>query len=162
DGRCARCGDRADPQMGRDRADARDEGELSRPGRSGKACRRGAGDQARPADQFPGGDARHGFGQAHRDVDGDDHDRAVETTSLALFGPADGSHLPARSAAAEELFAAIGFEPRYVNSWRHLDLLENLARFRIDSPQFALVPLPSAVPELAVGPAYAGDETVGF
>src|SRR5262249_39705934 len=80
----------------------------------------------------------------------------------ALPGPADGSHLPAGSAAAEEAIAAIGLEPRHVHARRHLEPLQNLARSRIDSPHVALVAFPGAVPELAVDPADAGDEAVGL
>src|SRR5712692_3486742 len=81
---------------------------------------------------------------------------------VAPVGPADGSHLPAVSAAAEELVAAIGFEPRYTHSRRHVEPLQDLSGSRIDSPQIALVTFPGAVPELAVDPGHAGDEAVGF
>src|SRR5262249_10937837 len=75
---------------------------------------------------------------------------------------ADGSHLPAASASAEELIAAIGFEPRHAHFRRHLDPLQDLSGSRIDSPQIALVTFPSAVPKLAVDPGDTGDETVGL
>src|SRR5437879_2676330 len=78
------------------------------------------------------------------------------------LGPADGSHLPAPSASAEELIAAIGLEPRHAHSGRHLEPLQDLSRSRIDSPQIALVTLPGAVPELAVDPGDSGDEAVGL
>jgi hypothetical protein len=58
--------------------------------------------------------------------------------------PADGSHLPALSAPAEEPIAAIGLEPRHADSGRHLEPLENLSRPRIDSPQLAFV---TAIPD---------------
>jgi Protein of unknown function (DUF1826)/CobW/HypB/UreG, nucleotide-binding domain len=77
-------------------------------------------------------------------------------------GPADGSHLPAASASAEELIAAIGLEPRNAYSGRHLDPRQDLSRSRIDSPQIALVTFPGAVPELAVDPGDPGDDAVGL
>src|SRR5687768_5887010 len=55
---------------------------------------------------------------------------------------ADGSHLPAASAAAEEPIAAVGLEPRHVHSRRHLEALQDLSRSRIDSPQIALATFP--------------------
>src|SRR5229473_1069440 len=81
---------------------------------------------------------------------------------VAPVGPADGSHLPAVSAAAEELVAAIGFEPRYTHSRRHVEPLQDLSGSRIDSPHIALVTFPGAVPELAVDPGHAGDEALGL
>ena len=77
-------------------------------------------------------------------------------------GPADGPHLPAPSASAEELIAAIGLEPRHAHSGRHLEPLQDLSRSRIDSPQIALVTFPGAVPELSVDPGDPGDEAVGL
>src|SRR5258708_1674078 len=76
--------------------------------------------------------------------------------------PADGSHLPAASAAAEELIAAIGLEPRHAHSRRHLEPLQNLSRLRIYPPHIALVTFPGAVPELSVDPGDPGDEAVGL
>src|SRR5258708_6511843 len=76
--------------------------------------------------------------------------------------PADGSHLPAASAAAEELIAAIGLEPRHAHSRRHLEPLQNLSRSRIYPPHIALVTFPSAVPEFSVDPGDPGDEAVGL
>src|SRR5262249_11145400 len=75
-------------------------------------------------------------------------------------GPTDGSHLPAISASTKELIAAIGLEARHAYSGRHLELLQDLSGPRIDPPQIALVPFPSAVPELAVDPGDPGDEAV--
>ena len=40
---------------------------------------------------------------------------------LASLRPADGAHLPAVSAAAEELIAAVGLEPRHAHAYRHPD-----------------------------------------
>src|SRR6202521_2643715 len=77
-------------------------------------------------------------------------------------GPADGSHLPAASASAEELIAAIGLEPRHAYSRRHLEPLQDFSRSRIDSPQIALVIFPGAVPELSVDPGDSGDEAAGL
>ena len=77
-------------------------------------------------------------------------------------GPANGSNLPAGSASAEELIAAIGLEPRHAYSRRHLETLQDLSRSRINSPQIALVTFPGAVPELSVDPGDPGDEAVGL
>ena len=66
------------------------------------------------------------------------------------------------SAAAEEAVAAIELEPRHGRARRHLELLQDVARLRIDPPQLALVALPGAVPQLALGPGDAGDEAVGL
>jgi hypothetical protein len=76
--------------------------------------------------------------------------------------PADGSHFPAPPSSAEKLIATIGLEPRHVHSGRHLEPLEDLSGLRIDSPQFALVTFPGAVPELSVDPGDPGDEAVGL
>ena len=92
--------------------------------------------------------------------------RALPARSSSLFrlgsgaspGSADGSHLPAASASAEEPIAAIGLEPRHTHSRRHLDLLQDLSRSRIDPPHVALVAFPSAVPELAVDPGDGGSQ----
>src|SRR5262249_17333124 len=78
------------------------------------------------------------------------------------LGPADGPHLPAFSSSAEELIAAIGLEPRNAHSGWHVELLQNLSRSGIDSPQIALVTLPGAVPELSVDPGDPSDEAVGL
>src|SRR5256886_12476971 len=80
----------------------------------------------------------------------------------ASLGPADGPHLPAASSSAEELIAAIGLEPRHEHSGRHLELLQDLSRSRIDSPQITLVTFPGAVPELSVDPGDPGDEAFGL
>jgi hypothetical protein len=92
-----------------------------------------------------------------RGVDGDLGAAAGRGTSP---GSADGSHLPAASASAEELIAAIGLEPRHAYSRRHLEPLQDLSRSRIDSPQIVLVTFPGAVPELSVDPGDPGDEAV--
>src|SRR5438445_1998100 len=76
--------------------------------------------------------------------------------------PADGSQLPAASASAEELIAAIGLEPRHAHARRHHEPLQDLSRSRIYSPHFALVAFPGAVPEFAVDPGDPGDEAVGL
>src|SRR5271165_759244 len=78
------------------------------------------------------------------------------------LGPADGSHLAAASAAAEELIGAIAFEPRYACSRRHLESLQNLSRSRIDASHIALVAFPGSVPKLAVSPGDAGDDAVAL
>src|SRR5439155_16897413 len=76
--------------------------------------------------------------------------------------PADGPDLPAPCSSAEELIAAIGLEPRNVNSGRYLEPLQNLPGSAIDSTQFALVTFPGGVPELSVEPGDPGDEAVGL
>src|SRR6516225_5080877 len=73
---------------------------------------------------------------------------------------ADGSHFSAASATAEERVAAVGLEARHRHAGRHVDLLQKLAALRIDSAQFAFVGFPRAVPEFAIDPGDAGDETV--
>src|SRR3954464_8377800 len=83
-------------------------------------------------------------------------------TSRRLYGPADGPHLPAPAAAAEESVAAVGLEPRDADARRHVDLLEHLAGPRIDPPEIALVTFPGAVPQLAVDPRDARDEPGRF
>src|SRR5580658_31325 len=84
--------------------------------------------------------------------------------NLGAAGPsprsANGSHLGAVCAAAEELIAAVGFEPRHGHAGRHLERLQDLSRSRIDAPQIALVTFPGAVPELAVDPGDPGDEAL--
>src|SRR6202521_5998183 len=80
----------------------------------------------------------------------------------ASLGPADGPYLPARSSAAGELIAAIGRAPRNHRPGRHLEPLQYFSRSRFDSPQFALVTFPGAVPELSVDPGDPGDEAVGL
>jgi len=78
------------------------------------------------------------------------------------FGPANGPHLAAVSASAEKQLVAIGLEPRYGYSGRHLDSFQNLSRSRIDSPQIALVAFPGAVPQFSVDPGNSGDEAIGL
>src|SRR5262249_38911876 len=76
--------------------------------------------------------------------------------------PADGPHLPAASASAEELIAAVGLKPRHTSSGWHLEPLQDFSGSRIDSPHIALITLPGAVPKLAVDPGDPGDEAVGL
>src|SRR6267154_564203 len=80
---------------------------------------------------------------------------------ISTPGPADSSHLPATSASAEELIAAIGLEPRHAHSGRHLEALQDLSRSWVDSPQITVVPFPRGVPELAIDPRDPRDEAVG-
>src|SRR4051794_9848008 len=75
---------------------------------------------------------------------------------------ADGSHLAAAATAAEELIAAIGFEPRHANARRHVETFQDLSSLRIDPPHIALFAFHGAVPEFAVDPCDAGDEAVGL
>src|SRR4030081_1381087 len=91
-----------------------------------------------------------------------DRDRHARRRMLFAGGPADGSHLPAASASAEEPIAAIGLEPRHGHAGRYLEPLQDLSRSRIDPPQVAIVTLPGAVPELSVDPGDPGDEAVGL
>src|SRR5262245_15339398 len=81
---------------------------------------------------------------------------------VTSFGSADGSHLSAASASAEEAIAAIGLEPRHACSSRHLESLQDLSRSRIDPPHIALVTFPGAVPEFAVDPGDPGHDAVGL
>src|SRR5258706_13396483 len=77
-------------------------------------------------------------------------------------GPTDGPHLAGLGAAAEESVATVGLEPGNAHSGRHLETLQDLTRLRIDSPQFALLAFPGAVPEFAVDPGDPGNEAVGL
>src|ERR1700674_1135451 len=88
--------------------------------------------------------------------------RPASTTRLRAVGPADGSHLAAASAAAEEPIATIAFEPRYTCSRRHLESLQDLSRPRIDLSHIALVAFPGSVPKLAVNPGDARDDAVAL
>jgi hypothetical protein len=94
-----------------------------------------------------------------RRVDGD---RGATARSGASLGPAHGSHLPASSSSAEKLIAAIGLEPRYAHSGRHLEPLQDLSCSRIDAPQITFVTFPGTVPELSVDPGNSSDEAVGL
>jgi hypothetical protein len=82
--------------------------------------------------------------------------------SFDSLGPADGSDFSAPSPSAEELIAAIGLEPRHKRAGRHLETLQDLSGFRIDSPQIAVIAFPGAVPEISVDPGNSGDEAIGF
>jgi hypothetical protein len=57
---------------------------------------------------------------------------------------------------------AIGLEPRHAHSGRHVELLDDFSRSRIDPPQIALVTFPGAVPKFAFDPGHPGDEAVGL
>jgi hypothetical protein len=76
-------------------------------------------------------------------------------------GSADGSHLSAASASAEELITAIRLEARHAHSRRHLKALQDLSRARINTPQIAIVTFQGAVPELSIIPGDPRDEAVG-
>src|SRR5512138_1630137 len=78
----------------------------------------------------------------------------------ASLGPANGSDLPASASSAKEPIAAVGLESGHDNSPRHLELLQDFSRSRIDSPHIAFITFPGAVPQLAVNPGDAGDEPV--
>src|ERR1700737_1853 len=93
---------------------------------------------------------------------GVDRDLRAAARRGASLGPADGPHLAAPSASAEDLLAPLGPEPRYAPSGRHFEPLQDLSRSRIDSPQIALVTFPGAVPELSVDPGDPGNKAVGL
>src|SRR5204863_6179101 len=78
------------------------------------------------------------------------------------LGPANGSHFPATSSAAEKLIAAVGFKPRHADAGRHIEFLQNFSGLRIDAAHIALLAFPGAVPKLALDPGDAGDEAVGL
>src|SRR5690348_1800200 len=84
--------------------------------------------------------------------------RSCERRSLPF--PFDDGDLAAASAAAEEPLVAIGIEPRDADTGRHPQALENVAGGGIDVPYIAFVAFPGAMPEFAVDPGDAGDETV--
>ena len=86
----------------------------------------------------------------------------LRLSSRASSGPADSSERSAAAASAEERVAAVKLEPRHGDARRHIDLLEDVARLRIDSAQFAFIGFPGAVPEFAVDPGDPGDEAVGL
>src|SRR5215831_1391599 len=75
---------------------------------------------------------------------------------------ADGSHFATLPSPAEELIAAIGLEPGYVRSGRHIESLQNFSCFGIDSSHITFIAFPGAVPELSVDPGDTGDEAVGL
>jgi hypothetical protein len=77
-------------------------------------------------------------------------------------GPADGSHFPAVSASAEELIAAIRFQPRHAHSRRQIEYFKNFPVSRINLPEIALVTFPTAMPEFSIDPGHAGDEAVAL
>ncbi|HXL61712.1 MAG TPA: hypothetical protein VN959_13770, partial [Mycobacterium sp.] len=60
------------------------------------------------------------------------------------------------------MIAAIAFQARHADTGRHIELLEDLTRPRIYSPQIAFVTFPRAVPELSIDPGDAGDEAVAL
>src|SRR5688500_17688536 len=72
----------------------------------------------------------------------------------------DDAQPAAATAATEQPVAAVGLESGHAGAGRHLEPLEHLAGIRRDAPQFALLALPGAVPELAVDPRHAGHEPV--
>src|ERR1700721_333002 len=86
----------------------------------------------------------------------------IDEGLVASPGPSDGPHFPASSSAAKELIAAIAFQARHADTGWHIELLQDLTRPRIDSPQIAFVAFPSTVPKLSVHPGDAGDEAVGL
>src|SRR5262249_51863651 len=79
----------------------------------------------------------------------------------SLPRPADRPDLAAVAAAAEEAVGAVALQAGDERPGGHLQPLQQLAGLRIDSPHVAGLALPGAVPQLAVDPGDAGDETVG-
>src|ERR1700720_2137648 len=77
-------------------------------------------------------------------------------------GPPDGPHLPAISSAAKELIATVAFQARHPDTGRHIELLQDLTRLRIDPPQIAFVTFPSAMPKLSIDPGDPGDEAAAL
>src|SRR6185436_15713401 len=82
--------------------------------------------------------------------------------SAPVFRPSNNPDLSGLSRATEEQIGAIGLESRNIYSGRHVELLQNLSRFRIDPTQVALVALPGGVPQLTVNPGDTSDEAVGL
>jgi Holliday junction resolvasome RuvABC DNA-binding subunit len=80
----------------------------------------------------------------------------------ASLGPADGSHFPATSAAAEKPIATVRLQPRHTHSRWHFECLQNLSGLRVDAPQITLLFFESGVPELPIDPGDSSDEAVGF
>src|SRR5262245_41861374 len=77
-------------------------------------------------------------------------------------GPAHDPHLRALPPTAEEKVAAVGLESRDSDSGRHVEPIQDLSRSSIHAPDVALVPFPSAVPELAVDPGDPRHDALGF
>ena len=77
-------------------------------------------------------------------------------------GAPDGPHLPAFPSAAIELIAAIALQAGDADAGRHIELLQNLSRLRIDPPQIAFVTFQSAVPKLSIKPGNPGDEAAAL
>src|SRR6201997_2413484 len=89
--------------------------------------------------------------------------RTSGSSSLRIsLAPADGSHSTAAPASTEELVSAVGLKARHTDSGGHLDHLEDLACWWIDSAQIAPVIVPGRVPELSLYPADPGNETGGL
>jgi hypothetical protein len=55
------------------------------------------------------------------------------------------------------LISAIVFQARHADTGRHIELLQDFTRSRIDSPQIAFVTFPSAVAKLPIDPGDQGD-----
>src|SRR3546814_5450192 len=87
---------------------------------------------------------------------------AARASSRGALRPAHGAQLAAAAAAAEEAFAAVRFEAGDRGAGRHRQRFEDLAAVGVDAAQFTFVTFPGAVPEVAIDPAHAGDETVRF
>src|SRR5262245_16354044 len=84
----------------------------------------------------------------------------LRLASGAPPGPMDSSHFAAASTTAVERVAAVRLKPRNTDARRHIDLLKDFARLRINPAQFALIRFPSAVPEFVAEPSNAGDEPI--
>src|SRR3954470_10968155 len=83
-------------------------------------------------------------------------------TDLTAPGTADRPHIAAISTSAEEAIAAIGFQARDYGPRGQVELLQHLARLRIDPPDVAILAFPGPVPELAVDPRHPGHEALAL
>src|SRR5262245_43181766 len=73
-----------------------------------------------------------------------------------------GADLSARSAAGIEQVRSVGLESAHASAVRHLQPLQHGAVLGVDAADVALVALPRCVPQFAVDPRHASDETVRF
>lgn len=72
------------------------------------------------------------------------------------------SYFAARAAAAIENILAIGFEPGYEYSGRHLYPLENLSRRRINTRQITCAVFQRTVPQFFAEPWNTSNESLRF
>src|ERR1051326_6929764 len=93
--------------------------------------------------------------------------RGVPGAGLNLFrdsgpGLADGAHLAAGGAAAVEDSSAVALKTGHRNAGGHVELFEDFTRVRIYAAKLAFLGFQCAVPELAVDPGNARDESIRF